>query len=539
VTLASQDLCAYPNPIDITASPAANATTPTATAFNTTFISDENVYLSFTNITFGFGSPFITGNLEYLPGGFLTIPSSGLQSYRGVDPSLTIGNTYPFNFADLYPNHVPVLAYEGALLCSGVYESVGSYVSAYCQTIVEDSYMPPIVFPTQFYDLYPQLSGCQYVDQQPIDPPTYLVLVDSLTPTIANGDGPTTPASPAQNQYSVTQPPASSAQVMSSTAGIAGSFTNTAGSGSSGSGSNGDGTGSDGTGSDGTGSDGTGSDGTGSEGTGSDGTDSDGSDPTGGDSSSTTGTALDDVSSSAPGIIITLDGSTVTIPANGGGNGGNGGVIVTTVSFKDPPSAPATAIFTLEDGSTVTATSSDAANGSPIIIVGSQTLTAGGNAVITGGAILTVGPSGLVLQDPPVSDYIVAGAVFTVGSSTLTAIEAVNDQGSTVVIVGGTTATVGAQPITLSGGEVLSAGSSGVVLVSGESKSSVPYSVIATVSSIEPTSPAATAFTASFLTTGRSTAATATSSRKNFCSMICISVTNLLVASFFATIWAL
>jgi len=146
VTLASQDLCAYPNPVDITASPAANATKPTATAFNTTFTSDENAYYSFANITLVFDIPSNTrkrrGELgggsgsilnipsgssqsyrgvvprdtiengfsfEYLPGGFLTIPSSSLQSYRGVPPTATIGNIYSFNFADLYPNHVPVL----------------------------------------------------------------------------------------------------------------------------------------------------------------------------------------------------------------------------------------------------------------------------------------------------------------------------------------------------------------------------------------------------------------------------------------------
>ena len=596
MTLASQDLCAYPNPVDITASPAANATKPTATAFNTTFTSDENAYYSFANITLVFDIPSNTrkrrGELgggsgsilnipsgssqsyrgvvprdtiengfsfEYLPGGFLTIPSSSLQSYRGVPPTATIGNIYSFNFADLYPNHVPVLAYEGALICAGWYWSVGTSSSPYCQTIVEDNYIPQIVFPTQFYDLYPQLSGCDYIYSQPVDPPTYLVLADSLTPTTGNGDGPTTPASPAQNQYSVTQPPTSYVQVVSPTTGVTGSSINTAGSGSPGSGSNGDEPGSDGTGSDGTGSNGSGSDvsgsdasgsdASGSDGSGSDGSGSDesGNDGTGrddpdlsqGDGSSSMGTALDDISSSVPGIIITLDGSKVTIPANGDSNGGNGDSFVTTVSFKDPPSAPATAIFTLEDGETVTATSSEAAGGSPIVIVGSQTLTAGGNAITTGGAVLTVGPSGLVLQDSPVSDYSVAGVVFTVGSSTLTAIEAVNDQGSTVVIVGGTTATVGAQPITLSDGEVLSAGTSGVVLESGGSKSSVPYSVIATVSSVEPMSPTAIAFTVSSFTTGRSTALTVTNSKKSFSSMICISVANLLVASFFATVWAL
>jgi len=160
----------------------------TATGFNTTFTSDQNAYLTYDALTVYFKTGSISNDLDgtttVLPGGILTVPSNDLRSYRGNAPGLTIGNIYSFNFADLLPNHVPILAYEGTLDCEGHYgDSIGY---PFCQTIVENLYAPNLVYPTQFYDIYPQFSNCDFDDYGLYDPPTYLIPVDILTPTIGN-----------------------------------------------------------------------------------------------------------------------------------------------------------------------------------------------------------------------------------------------------------------------------------------------------------------------------------------------------------------
>jgi len=570
VTLASQDLCNYPYPIDITATPAADAPVPIATAFNTTFTSDGNVYLSYAEVTI-----FTNGTAQYLSPGFLTLPSSELQSFRGVYPYYTIGNIYSFNFADLLPNHVPVLAYEGTGACVDEYNDPYGY--PFCQTILEDIYAPNLVYPTEFYNEFPQYSNCAFGYYGLYDPPSYLIPADYLTPTsTAMGAPPSTPASPASSPISVTPPPTtvSFTQAPPTTA-AAPSSTATAESGEgAGSGASGDGV-------NGNGGDASGGDTAASS--------DDYSDP---------GTSLADAEPSstaaAPGTVVTVGGNTVTVAANGGsgdgnGNGndngsgggnGNGGVVVdgtalsqgqvamvggqtvsalssglgvaiaqngqtTTVSLADgsadQPPGPGVAVITLGDGSIVTATSSDALDGAPVVVVAGQTLTAG-DAITTGGAVLSLGDGGLVVSgEGSGSGSSVAGAIFAVGSTTFTAVESVNSQGSAVIVIGGVTATVGAAPVTLPNGETLSAGGSGLVIVGSGSTSSVLYSSIVTASSTPSAeiTPQGSIVTLPPVATGSSTAAAKTTSKKGDSPRMAISISCLLAASFFTSLWVL
>lgn len=438
VTLASQDLCVYPNPIDITAS-AANVA-PIASAFGKNITSDENCYLSYPVISFIEADRTITSQ-----GDVLTVPSSNLQSYRGTTPGLNLDDIYSFNFADLLPNHVPILAYEGISVCARYYGNFVAY--PFCYTIVEDMYAPQLVYPTEFYDKYPEWSGCSFYYEGIYDPPTYLIPVDALTASNTGLAAATTPASPAAGGSAVTAPPttASYAQaVTSTTTGVLGSIGTSVALG--------------------------------------------------------LGSAYSESASPSPSEVVTvLDDSdpnaSLSVPDPIGPVGND----ESTVYFAPGSSvsggyAPATAVLTV-NGYTITATSSTDANGSPAIVVGAQTLTSDGQALTTGGAILSLGGDGLVLSsnspDPPGAGSGPGpapeiGAVFNLGATTFTAIQSTNAQ-ATLVVVGGKTATVGGDPVTLPGGEVLSAGSNGVVVTGAGSVSSASYSTIV-VASATPTS---------------------------------------------------
>jgi len=551
VTLASQDLCVYPNPLDITATPAANETIPTVTAFGTTFTSDENCYISIFSVTAGWSPLYIQSSL---PGGILTVPSSDLRSYRGHDPGQTIGNIYSFNFADLYPNHVPILAYEGTLECND--KNAGNpYEAPFCATIVEDLYAPNLVYPTQVYDLYPQLSSCDFAYEGLFDPPTFLLPADALTP-ISTPAGTTTSAPPALNDNQVTSPPTTASATWAMTS-VVGSPTDTTQSASKSSVSEVSGDLVGGVSSD----------------------DSDGNSTPGAAHVATEST---DVSLVAVDTTVTLNGgSTVTVSTNddsggkGGSNvesndGGDGAVVVDGISLSqgqvtiigdqtisalrgasgvavaqngqttiislaaapvaDPSYAPGIAIFTLGNGITVTATSSTAPNGSPVVLIGSQTLTAG-TAFTTAGSVLSLSGDNLILSGASAS---ATGAIFTDDSTTLTAIQTVNSQGATVIdIDGDATATVGKGPVTLSNGEVVSAASNGLVVVGAGSTTTVSYSGIQTPFSEIP--PNAT--TISFLTESSTTAAT-TSSKKGDSSKKVINMAQLLAVFFLVALWA-
>jgi len=435
VTLASQNLCVYPNPIDITAN-AANVT-PIASAFGMNITSDENCYISYPVISFIEADRTITS-----PGGILTVPSSNLQSYRGTLPGLKLDDTYSFNFADLLPNHVPILAYEGVDVCAQNYDNF--VANPFCYTIVEDMYAPQLVYPTEFYDKYPEWSDCSFDYMGLYDPPTYLIPIDALTASNTGLVVVTTPASPAGGWSAVTATPTTTSYVQavtSTTTGVLGSIGASvvlwSGSGSSESASPGP---------------------------------------------SDTETPLGD---SDP-----IASPSVPDPVGPVGND------ETTVYFAPGSSIsgyePATAVLTV-NGYTITAISSTDANGSPAIVVGSQTLAYDGQAITTAGAILSLGGDGLVLSsndvDPPGSGSdpeSEIGAVFTLGSAKFTAIQSTNAQ-ATLVIVGGKTATVGGDPVTLPGGEVLSAGTNGVAMTGAASVGSVSYSAIA-IASATPTS---------------------------------------------------
>jgi hypothetical protein len=123
----------------------------TVSAFGTVFTSDSNAYISYNAITAFFDEPITTvtpigttpilGETEItLPGGFLAVPSAELQSFRGAEhPGFVLGNAYPFNFADLAPNHVPLAAYQGMGFTCISPDMHG------CSTIYEDRYAPNIV----------------------------------------------------------------------------------------------------------------------------------------------------------------------------------------------------------------------------------------------------------------------------------------------------------------------------------------------------------------------------------------------------------
>ena len=495
VKLASQDLCIYPNPLDITATPAANEMVPTATAFGTAFTSDENCYISIASVSVGWSPYYIPKSS--LPGGIITVPSSDLRSYRGHDPGQYVGNTYSFNFADLYPNHVPILAYEGTLECND--KNAGNpYEAPFCATIVEDLYAPNLVYPTQVYDMYPQWSSCGFDYEGLFDPPTFLVPAYDLTPT-STPAGTTTSSPPALNDNQVTSPPTTLSATSPMTSAVGGP-TNTAQSASAPSVSEASGNPSGGYSSGG------------SEGNSTPGTVRVATEPT-----------------DASSIPI---GTTVAVSAyegNGSDTGDNGG---SNAESNDggPSYSPGIAILTLGNGVTVTATSSTASNGSPVILIGAQTLTAG-TAFTTAGSVLSLSGDNLILSGASAS---ATGAIFTEDSATLTAIQTVNSQGATVIdIDGDATATVGKGPVTLSNGEVVSAASNGLVVVGAGSTTTVSYSGIQTTFSGIP--PDVTTIT--FLTESSTTAAT-TSSKKGDSSKKVVNMAHLLSVFFLVALWA-
>lgn len=723
MTLASQDLCVYPNPIDITATP--NVTgTPTAVAFGKTITSDENCYLLYPFI-FAYGTIGASSSSVWastLSGGILTVPSSELQSFRGANPGLSTTANYPFNFADLPPNHVPVLAYEGGAYCAD--NAVDTAGNPFCQTIVENQYAPNLVYPTQFFAVDPALSSCNFDYNGLYDPPTALGTAGYLVgPTTNNGGGggsaPTTPASPGNSGYPVT-PPATTISFTQPVASPTGSSGNSGSGGNTGSGSGDSGTGSGdpsggdsgtgGTGSGGSGSSGntgsgsgsnSGAPGPGNSGTGSDGNTGSGSSGSGGGNSGTgtgnggtgngnagtgsgksgtgagnagdppgnSGTGSDgntgsnsvpalgntdpNDSGSGTGAVLTLgngvgnNAGTVTASANGEGGivvggqtitpggaaatvsgnvisaaqggsivvnpdgiapatvavsqigsgsgfgsdaavtnsptavltlggevvtatqGSNGGVVIdgttlqagqiatigsqtvsvapggsgvviaqngqtSTIPLIAPSaSAPKVAVLTLGDGEVVTATSITGPNGTPLIVIGSTTLTSGGAALTTDGVVLSAGPGGLVMSGASGSGSSVAGAVFTIGSEAFTAYESVNGQGATVVVIGSQTLTVGGPPVTLPDGEVVSAGTSGLLMVGGGSISSVPYSAIPakTTSSADPSSMTILSPSGS---AGTATAGATHTSKKSGVERVEVGFDSVLVAAFFA-----
>ena len=193
VTLASQDLCIYPDPIDVTAPPSG---TPVASLFGMNFTSDENCYLSYPIAMAIF---FYNDTVQTETGDIVAVASSNLQSFRGFVPGYTDLFTYSFNFADLPPNHVPVLAYEAGASCSDA-AAFGLEVEfdTMCATIYEELYAPVLAFPTELINKFPQWASCYFGYEGIYDPPTSLVPVDFLTPPTTGSY--TTSASPGWTQ---------------------------------------------------------------------------------------------------------------------------------------------------------------------------------------------------------------------------------------------------------------------------------------------------------------------------------------------------
>jgi len=199
VTLASQDLCIYPDPIDVTAPPSG---TPVASLFGMNFTSDENCYISYPIAMAIFHN---NDTVQTETGDIVAVASSNLQSFRGFVPDYTALFTYSFNFADLLPNHVPVLAYEAGASCSEA-ASYGLAVEldTMCATIYEELYAPVLAFPTELINRFPQWASCDFGYAGIYDPPTSLVPVDFLTPPTTGS--PTAGASPGWTQIPAPAP---------------------------------------------------------------------------------------------------------------------------------------------------------------------------------------------------------------------------------------------------------------------------------------------------------------------------------------------
>jgi len=530
VSLASQDICVYPDPIDITATP---SNTPIASIFGMNITSDENCYLSYPVVLW----ISTDGSVEYQPGDILTVPSSNLRSFRGFEAGYTELFSYSFNFADLPPNHVPVLAYEGAAGCSIQDEFAWSVAT--CMTIYEPLYAPNLGFPTEIFQKYPQWASCGLNLVGLYDPPTSLVPVDFLTPP--STASPTAAASPGSSGYPITpsptavpvlQPtsPTTAEPVRSSATAVdSGPRPGTESESESPNDYNPS----------------RGGAGTGSESNGDLSSDSESSNQ--GTSLANTnpspvtvitfgnsgGSVAISVNSADGGVVVgsatvlpdqvlTIDGQTVSVLSQSSGI-----VVVYNGQTLGDSLTPATAVFTLGDGNTVTATSIDGVSGSPVIVVGSQTLTAG-QAFTTNGAILSLIDGGLLLSSEA-SDG--AGAIITVNSATITAVESVNNQGSTVIDIEDVgEITVGGPAITLSSGVVISAGNGGLVITSAGGRTSISYSSI-TVAKSTPTN--------SFITpSSPPTIATSviSTSKKDGSSRSGIGM-KLLVICLFATFW--
>jgi len=464
VTLASQDLCVYPEPIDITA---IQSNTPVvASAFGINITSDENCYISYPIAI----AVFPDYSVETAPGGIVAVPSSNLKSFRNSQYGYANLFTYSFNFADLPPNPVPVLAYEAGLECY-TYASYGLMeLDPACETIYEALYTPQLSFPSELSAKFPQWASCDFNLVGLYDPPTSLVPMDFLTPpstaspTIGASPGSTgDPITPSATAVAVTEAPSPTTATDSDPTSGGGHGT---------------------------------------------GFDNNGDSPTGADTSLATvvtfgnsgGSVVAISVSNADGVVvlgsgtlfpgqvtiidgqtvsalpqgpgIVVDGQTVSVPSQG---------TVVVYDGSADSSDPATAVFTLGDGTVVTATSLGGANG--FIVVGSQTLTAG-QAFTTAGAVLSVVDGGLLLSS---GAFESTGAILTVNSKAITALESVN-RGSTVIDVGGYgEIAVGGPAITVAG-VVLSAGDNGLVITSAGGTTTVLYSTVPLATSTPPKS---------------------------------------------------
>jgi len=451
-----------------------------------------------------------------LPAGILSVPSSELQSYRAWAPGLQPVDTFSFNFADLLPNHVPILAYEGQSRCFLQYiDILGGNL---CNTIFESSYAPQLVYPTQFKELDPQISSCVFDWNGLYDPPTSLVPVGWLTaPTTSAGGGDpiitSEPAAPRPNGHLVELPPTtvsfSRVSAVTDAPGDPGPSTNYAAALESNA------------------VPGPGSD---------DSTAVGGSDPptappqaTGaiiplGPGTTITASVINYATVVVAGQTLRASGSAATLPGGAiisaaaegtivvlqrGGNGasassiapsaiaaapsavfGVGGELVVdgvtkTLPLTVPGAAPPVALVTLPDGGALTATSA-----AGVVLLLGEALSVGGAALTTAGVVLSAAFGGVVVYADPSGNGLVEGAVFTAGTVASTVYESVDAKGSTFVVIGSQTLTVGGSPVTLPDGQVVSAGASGLLVVGEGKTSSLGFSAIPAATAMVTTSTA-------------------------------------------------
>ena len=369
------------------------------------------------------------------------MPSSELQSFRVPAPGVATNAALPFNFADLPPNHVPLLAYEAALTCDPDLLGFLSLVYPWCLTINEAQYAPVLAYPTQFLELDPVFSTCSFYYFGVYDPPTALVPVGSLETTPA-GDGnaaPTTTADPGSGAYPVTPPPTTTSFVQLPVSVIVPS-----------------------------------------EGSGLPGEDLGvGSGP--GDSGVNGIQGLD---SANPASLSSGGGS------NGNGNSGSGSDSGGGQALEDndptTDDLPTGAIITLgNNGPTVTAS----ANGQRIVVAG-QTITPGGSAATVGGNVISAAPgSSLVIADANGDvastvelSQIAAAAVYTgvvltleAGDTTVTA----SADGSGGIVVLGETIQPGGPAVTVGNNIISAIPGDSIVIASGNDPTTIALSQVA------------------------------------------------------------
>ncbi|OQO12910.1 hypothetical protein B0A48_02374 [Cryoendolithus antarcticus] len=269
------------------------------------------------------------------------------------------------------------------------------------------------------------------------------------------------------------------------------------GSGSSGSGSGGSASGSTGSTNTGTGAD-TGSADSGNTGSGGSGASSGGSDNAAGNSAGSAGsngvnTDPNNASPGSPaqGAVVTVGSQTLTISTAGSSGaivvgsqtlqpGGaftalNGAVVSakgsgvavagSQVAFTPLPTPGAVVGTTVHVGGQTLTASQDPAGE---LVIGTATLSPGQVTTLSGGAVVSAGPSGLVIDRTStvplqaltqVTRGPQLGAVITAGSQTLTAVQL----GGGSFVIAGTTISSGLA-VTLSDGQIVTAGSSGLIV---------------------------------------------------------------------------
>lgn len=213
------------------------------------------------------------------------------------------------------------------------------------------------------------------------------------------------------------------------------------------------------------------------------------------DNSAGTVAVVNEFTLSAGGHAVTIAGQTISLAAGSSGSPGavvNGG---STIAFSAASALQTTAVpiavFTL--GTTpVTASGIGSGAAGLTVVVAGSTLSLGGAALTTDGQTISLGASGLIVGDGSDSTSSTIAIAMPIGASssrggsitqvvltasgqTLKAIE----EGTGTVVVGGKTMVVGGSAVTVNG-VIVSEGSSGLVV---DGSSTVPFTVVPSLAS--------------------------------------------------------